>query len=154
MKRLLLSIISFLYFFADILYEETNESIRQYDNHNFDNDEDTTKDKIKTLNPYYEQTGVVQSEYRPKKYGSKKKKKKMSRLNLYGVGYHSANKGDSVEISTISSPRRLPVMENHLWSGYSPNQYPNNYERQHPSIYYSTSYIESNETSPEPSPGK
>ena len=154
MKRLLLSIISFLYFFADILYEETNESIRQYDNHNFDNDEDTTKDKIKTLNPYYEQTGVVQSEYRPKKYGSKKKKKKMSRLNLYGVGYHSANKGDSVEISTISSPRRLPVMENHLWSGYSPNQYSNNYERQHPSIYYSTSYIESNETSPEPSPGK
>ena len=78
----------------------------------------------------------------------------MSRLNLYGVGYRSANKGDSVEISTISSPRRLPVMENHLWSGYSPNQYPNNYERQHPSIYYGTSYIESNETSPEPSPGK
>jgi hypothetical protein len=56
---------------------------------------------FRTLNPYYEQTGVVQSEYRPKKYGSKKKKKKMSRLNLYGVGYRSANKGDSVEISTI-----------------------------------------------------
>jgi hypothetical protein len=30
-------------FFADILYEETKESIRQYDNNNFDNDEDTTK---------------------------------------------------------------------------------------------------------------
>lgn len=135
----------------DILYEETKESIHQYDNYNFNNDEDTTNYKTKTLNPYYEQTGVVQSEHRPKQFLSKKKKKKMSRLNLYGGGYHNGSKGDSVEIPTISSPRRLPVMENHLWSGYSPDQYPNNSENQHSSIYYSTTYIESNETMPEQS---
>ncbi|CAC5380373.1 unnamed protein product [Mytilus coruscus] len=98
--------------------------------------------EIKTgINAYYEQAGYIESETKPIR--EKKKKKKRSKVNFYGATYHK-DCGDSIEIATASSPRRLPVIENHLWTDYTRNSPPSN-ERKIPSIYYARSFIHSND---------
>ncbi|XP_071155939.1 uncharacterized protein [Mytilus edulis] len=98
--------------------------------------------EIKTgINAYYEQTGYIETET---KHREKKKKKKRSRFNVYGATYHNKDSSNSIEIATASSPRRLPVIENHLWTDYKRNSPPSN-ERNIPSIYYARSFIHSND---------
>lgn len=93
-------------------------------------------DLDKEVNAYYEQRGYVDSDTRVKK--DKKKKKKRTKTHLHGGS--QVHKNDVELNSTVPSPRSLPVIENHLWKGYSEKNQ-SSAELQGSSFHFSRSYL-------------